>query len=77
MELQERMAKTVEGQLTWADPSLGKTCADCKHREAHPKPREFKPDICTLVKIHTKKIGVPFMARKAIACGKYEENTTL
>jgi methionyl-tRNA synthetase len=71
MELSERMQKTAEGQLTWADPTLGKTCDQCKHCERHPKPREFKPDVCTLVKVHTGKIGMPFMARKAVACPKF------
>ncbi len=77
MELQERMAKTVLGQLTWANPELGKTCAECKHCATHPKPREFRPNVCQLVKVHTGRVGLPFMASKAIACGKYEENTTL
>jgi hypothetical protein len=63
--------------LTWAKPEIGKTCAECKHCAAHPKPREFKPNVCQLVKAHTGRVGLPFMASKAISCGKYEENTTL
>lgn len=71
-ELGQRMAKTVSGQVTWAEPELGKTCAECRHLARHPKPREFKPDVCQLVKVHTGKIGASFMGRKAIACPKFE-----
>lgn len=71
-ELGQRMAKTVSGQVTWAEPELGKTCAECKHLALHPKPREFKRDVCLLVKVHIGRIGKPFMGRKAIACPKFE-----
>jgi hypothetical protein len=73
MELQERMEKTVAGQVTWADPTRGKTCNDCRHSARHPKPKEHKPDVCNLVKIHTGKIGEPYAARKAIACSMFSE----
>lgn len=71
-ELGQRMAKTVSGQVTWAEPELGKTCAECKHLARHPNPGQFKPDVCQLVKLHTGRIGKPFMGRKAIACPKFE-----
>lgn len=71
MELSERMQKTVDGQLTWADPTLGKMCSDCKYSARHPKPKEHRPNVCELVKLHTGKIGEPYMARKAIACSKF------
>lgn len=71
-ELKERMVKTMDGQVTWAEPELGKTCAECKHLARHPKPKEFRQNVCQLVKVHTGKIGVPFMGRKAIACPKFE-----
>lgn len=71
MELAERMAATVSGQVTWADPSKGQKCIMCRHVGKHPKPVEHKPDICNLVRVHTKKNGLPFSAKKAIACSMF------
>lgn len=74
MELPERMQKTVKGQVTWAKPELGKTCAQCKWRTKHPKPK-LAPrveDQCRLVFVHSKKPGVPFNANTAIACSMFE-----
>lgn len=74
MELSERMQKTVQGQVTWASPELGKTCAQCKWRVRHPKPKlaPLMEDQCQLVFVHTKRRGVPFNASRAIACSKFE-----
>jgi hypothetical protein len=75
MELQERMAKTVKGQVTWADPSKGMKCKSCKHLSRVPL-HENRSDKrlnhrCDLVKLHTKKKGVPFNGDLAIACSMF------
>jgi hypothetical protein len=72
VELAERMALTVEGQATWANPDMAAKCISCRHIQRHVKPRPFKPDQCKLVWLLTRRQGVPFDARKAIACSKYE-----
>ena len=68
------MAKTVVGQVTWADPSLNKTCDQCSQCQRHPKPPKNGglKDQCALVKVHSGVEGAPFMARKAIACSKFK-----
>ena len=70
MELQERMTKTILGQLTWANPEMNAKCEDCQH---------FKGEVgkaplgkCALVKAHTKKVGASFDGKIAIACSKFE-----
>ena len=74
MDLFERMQKTVSGQVTWANPELGKKCSECKWCVRHPKPKMAPrlEDQCQLVFVHTKKRGVPFDAKRAIACSKFE-----
>lgn len=72
MDLQQRMTMTVEGQATWADPEKGAKCSSCRHVGRHQKPRPFKPDQCRLVFLVSRRHGVPFDAKKAIACSKYE-----
>ena len=72
MELSERMMKTVDGQVTWAEPKLGKTCAQCRWRIPHPKPKPMMEDRCELVFVHSKKQGLPFNAERAIACSMFE-----
>jgi len=68
--LEQRMQLTRQGQVTWAQPSLGKLCTDCTYF-ARDKPG--KPDgICRMVKVMTKKKGKPFDGSQAWACGKYE-----
>ena len=75
MELQERMSKTVKGQVTWADPDKGMKCKACKHLVRVPS-HEVGSDKrlchrCALVKLHTKKNGVPFNGDLAIACSMF------
>ncbi|UOF80355.1 hypothetical protein [Caudoviricetes sp.] len=74
MELKDRMLRTVAGQVTWADPELGKKCIDCKWCVRHTKPKlaPRMEDQCKLVFVHTKRHGVPFNAKLAIACSKFE-----
>ena len=72
MTLEERMLKTVPGQVTWANPELGKNCKDCKHCLPHPKPKPQRGDRCDLVRVMTRKIGNSFNGSTAIACSKFE-----
>lgn len=72
MELPERMMKTVPGQVTWVKPELNKTCAQCKWRTKHSRPKPHMQDQCQLVFVHLKKPGVPFNAEKAVACSMFE-----
>lgn len=62
MELAERMRKTVLGQVTWADPDIGKKCWECKN---------YKRGICTLVRVVSGKTGVKYDGKRAIACSKF------
>lgn len=75
MELQERMALTTKGQVTWADPSKGMKCTVCAHLQAAP-PSEIGANKtlkhrCALVKLHTKKKGPLFNGKTAIACSMF------
>jgi hypothetical protein len=76
MELQERMALTTKGQVTWADPSKGMKCTMCSHLQNAP-PSELslsRRDLknrCALVKLHTKKKGALFNGKTAIACSMF------
>ena len=75
MELSERMQKTVPGQVTWANPELGKKCSDCKWRVKHKRPKlshGFK-DQCELVFVRSGRQGEPFNAEKTIACSLFSE----
>ena len=69
MELRERMVLTKEGQVTWADPSIGKKCVECSH--CIKKFDKGVTHICDLVKLHTGKAGKPYDALRAIACSKF------
>ena len=78
MDVQERMAKTVKGQVTWANPDLGKKCSGCAHIQKVPRAELPKNPLigvdhrCGLVKVHTGKKGEAFNARTAIACNKFK-----
>ena len=75
MELQERMSKTVKGQVTWADPDKGRKCISCKHLSRLPTHKvgadKRACHKCDLVKLHTKKDGVAFNGNLAIACSMF------
>lgn len=73
MELVERMQKTVEGQVTWASPELGKKCIDCIHASVLSRPSGHRRHVCKLVRIVSGKAGVPFDAQRAIACSKFSD----
>jgi hypothetical protein len=67
------MARTVAGQVTWADPDKGMKCIACAHCGRHPSPPKDGPKKhqCSLVFVHTQKKGVPFDANSAIACSMF------
>ena len=72
MDLQERMSKTVPGQVTWANPEIGQRCSACKYVQRHDKPKHPLTDQCKLVFMVSRRHGVPFNAKQAIACSKFE-----
>ncbi len=66
------MVKTVEGQVTWADPDLGKKCFECKHCEIKFKnPPNRKTHVCKLVRLASGRNGVAYDGQRAIACSKF------
>ncbi len=65
MELRERMIRTKPGQVTWANPEINKTCAQCGHFGQKTK-------ICGKVRLVTGVKGQPFDGGKAIACSVFE-----
>ena len=73
MELAERVAMTKEGQVTWADPDIGRKCWECLH--AHnkwPRAPNRKTHICSMVRLVSGRTGKPFDAQRAIACSKFK-----
>lgn len=74
--LAERMAASKVGQVTWASlPDVGKRCASCVSY-CGPFPTRGKNKgfgRCSLVKAHTRKDGVYFPGRVAIACPHHTE----
>jgi len=73
-KLAERIAVTHEGQVTWADPSLAKRCAACRHYASANISRGKQKDFgrCGMVKVMTRKPGKPFDGQRAWACSKFE-----
>lgn len=75
MELQERMAATTKGQVTWADPAKGMKCTTCAHlQNAAPSElgaNKMLKNRCALVKLHTQKKGQLFNGKLAIACSMF------
>jgi len=65
MELHERMFRTKPGQVTWADPKIGKTCAQCRLFDR-------KERVCDKVRQVTGAKGKPFDGEKAMACSVFE-----
>lgn len=76
MELTERMQKTILGQVTWANPDLGKKCIDCAYIARAVKIKDKKTHVCTLVLAVSGIKGVPYDAKRAIACSKFAEVDT-
>lgn len=75
MELIDRMAMTVEGQVTWANPDLGEKCSACGHFK-QIKPRRPSGDgRCSLVLAVTGNNGKPFYGSCACACSKFIAST--
>lgn len=72
--LAARMALTAEGQITWVDLTRRETCKQCRFYGSAGITRGKQKGFgrCSLVKIHTRKAGVPFDGPRARACGKFE-----
>lgn len=75
--LEERMKKTCEGQATWAEPLLGKTCTQCSHFTTNPSDthRKTLPEgrgICTLIYKLNRKIKPKPYRGTAIACSQFK-----
>jgi len=70
MELEDRMKKTIKGQVTWANPDMNAKCDECRHFKIDPKDRTLGK--CNLVKAFTRKAGVSFLGEIAIACSKFD-----
>jgi len=70
-DLDQRMLKYTNGQVTWPEPKLGKYCNQCRFF--------FTGDVrttgkgrCDLVRLHHRSPGVSFLGTEAIACPKFE-----
>jgi len=72
MGLAERMNATVPGQVTWANPDLGRRCNECIHIQLASRPSQHNRHVCGLVKLVSGRSGVNLNAHRAIACSKFE-----
>ncbi len=68
--LEIRMALHKPGQLTWPEPELGKTCADCAHFNTAPFKTAGKGR-CNLVAAHQNVNGQGFDGGGATACPRF------
>lgn len=76
-DLAARMRLHVPGQITWPEPLLGKTCADCDHFQpwgkAPPPEGQGQKGRCALVRGHQAVSGKLFVGADATACPKWRE----
>lgn len=70
--LDERMRMHRAGQITWPEPALGRTCAECRHFLVADVKTRGKGR-CDLVRAHAngKVTGVLFEGANAIACPQF------
>jgi hypothetical protein len=73
MKLQQRINMTVQGQVTWANPEIGRKCIECAHITDAPKPSQRKKHICELVRVVSGKKGFPYDAEFSVACSKFQD----
>lgn len=69
-ELSERMKLHTEGQITWPEPMLAKTCDACRHFSTATFKTAGKGR-CVLVAGHQGIKGKGFEGAIAIACPKF------
>lgn len=73
--LEARMAMTLTGQASWADPDRHPKvkCASCaNYRTANSLGKTSKHGgFCHLVKQLTRRDGQPFDGKSAMACSQY------
>ena len=64
---------TAQGQVTWANPKIGKKCIECAHITGAPRPSQRRKHIYGLVRVVSGKKGVPYDAEFAVACSKFQD----
>lgn len=70
--LETRMAMTVVGQVTWAEPEVGEKCASCAYWGLKKVRKDgVKLGVCAMVRVYSKLNMVPFVGEAAIACPKF------
>ncbi len=70
--LEERMKKTVLGQVTWAEPEMNARCAACAYWAEKRTVKGVRLGVCKLVKVHSPEMNtVAFAGQDAIACPKF------
>ncbi len=65
--LRDRMRLHTAGQITWPEPELNMTCAECSHFNTAPFEMLGKGS-CRLVAVHQGINGKGFDGATAIAC---------
>lgn len=65
--LAARMARYIDGQVTWPAPGEMRKCTLCRFYGGKPEKGR-----CSLVKAHTKKPGKLFAGQSAFVCTKFE-----
>lgn len=68
--LVDRMALHVAGQITWPEPLLRRTCAECQHFNTAGLKTAGKGR-CNLVRGHQKTEGKAFTGANAVACPQF------
>ncbi len=72
-DISARITVKKKGQCTWGRPSDGRRCVACAHYSDAKITRGKNKGLgrCGLVKIHTKKVGVPFDGKSAFSCAMF------
>jgi hypothetical protein len=71
-DMSRRIALTRPGQVTLVRPDLGRTCDECRFMTDRRQNKGVFSGVCALVKLHTKKTGVRFTIKGAIACSQFQ-----
>jgi hypothetical protein len=70
--LDQRMRLTRPGQVTWAQPALGRKCTDCQHY-CFSGDDPAAGGICALVRTISRRHGPFFQGAEAWACSMFQE----
>lgn len=71
-DLATRIALHTPGQITWPEPALQKTCADCDHFDTH-NVKTAGGGRCDLVLRHQSVSGKIFIGAMATACTQFRK----